>query len=136
MGDMSSYNPMGILGALAGGNMFGPSGQTGAAGAAISVLGAAANRFEPAEPDNRGARLNQTAVKERTEIAAPLVNPDAPQEQPMQQQAAPQQQSSTKEVSQDTYNHPSDRNVSPSWTDRLLGLFPNETSGVNQAWMD
>jgi LAS superfamily LD-carboxypeptidase LdcB len=136
MGDMSSYNPMGILGALAGGNMFGPSGQVGAAGAAISVLGAAANRFEPSEPDNRGARLNQTAVKEKTEIAAPLVNPDAPQEQPMQQQAAPQQQSSTKEVSQDTYNHPSDRNVSPSWTDRLLGLFPHETSGVNQAWMD
>ena len=127
---------MGILGALAGGNMFGPSGQTGAAGAAINVLGAAANRFEPAEPDNRGARLNQAAVQQTTEMAAPWVNPDAPQEQPMQQQTAPQQQSSPKEVSQDTYNHPSDRNVSPSWTDRLLGWFPNETSGVSQTWVD
>jgi hypothetical protein len=136
MGDMDSYNPMGILGALAGGNMFGPSGQTGAAGAAISVLGAtASNIFEPSQPDNRGAQLNQAAVQERTEIAAPRVNPDAPQEQPMQQ-AAPQQQSSPKEVSQDTYNHPSDRNVSVSWMDKILGIFPNETSGINQTWVD
>jgi len=136
MGDMDSYNPMGILGALAGGNMFGPSGRTGAAGAAISVLGAAASQFEPAQPESRGAQLNRAAVQERTEIAAPWVNPDAPQEQPMQQQAAPQQQSSPKEVSQDIYNHPSDRNVSVSWMDKILGIFPNETSGVNQTWVD
>jgi len=120
MGDMDSYNPMGILGALAGGNMFGPSGQVGAAGAAINVLGAAANRFEPSEPDNRAARLNQTAVEQTAQAATPWQDPGSV---PGYQPPSPEETSRRSRIDPDIYNHPDDRNPTSNFGERLIGLM-------------
>jgi hypothetical protein len=105
MGDMSSYNPIGILGSAMGGNMFMPSGQSGAIGAALNVLsGVTSGMFSPEKP---------------------------PEEKPVQNQAAmEQQQRTTPWVDPDMYNHPEDRTISPSWSDRIMGMFSQETSGI------
>jgi uncharacterized protein YcbK (DUF882 family) len=102
MDDMSSYNPMGILGAAMGGNMFMPSGQSGAIGAALNVLSGATSG---------------------------MVSQETPSEQPVQNQSTQQQRTASR-VDPDMYNHPEDRTISPSWSDRIMGMFPQETGGI------
>ena len=107
MGDMSSYNPLAILGSTLGGNMFMPSGQSGAIGAALNVLSGSVASITQPEP--------------------------APVQQSQNQQAQPQS-SNDNRIDPNMYNHPEDRMVSPSWMDRILGIYPNEASGVNTTY--
>jgi LAS superfamily LD-carboxypeptidase LdcB len=120
MDDMSSYNPMGIMGALMGGNMLGPSGQMGAIGAALNVAG---GMLSPG-PDTRASVLNQAAAEEsaagqwRDPGTVPGYEPPA------------EGMNRGQRIDPDTYNHPEDRTISPSWSDRIMGMFPQETGGI------
>ena len=83
-------------------------------------------------PSTRGMQFNQAAVEQSAQMAAPWVDPDAPEQQP-QQQAAPWVNPDSQQMQQNQevlYNHNDDRTISPAWHDRLFGMFSQETGGI------
>ena len=125
MGDMDSYNPMGILASMAGGNMFGPSGQMGAIGAGLNVAGGLLSGLQPSRPDTRASDLNQAAVEQ---TAAPWQDPDRPQ-QPWQDPGTepgyqpPPRNETNRRIDPDTYNHPDDRSPTSSFGEKLVVMM-------------
>lgn len=125
MGDMSSYNIMGGIGAVMGGNALGPSGKMGAAGAALNVLGGIGTSMLQPKPDTRASELNQAAAEQTAQSSTPWVNPDAQPPAPQQ----PQYQQSPRSDNK-PYNDNDDKEITPGWTDRVMNFFSKETSGI------
>jgi len=115
MGDMDSYNPMGILASMAGGNMFGPSGRMGAIGAGAGLLAG----LQPSQPDTRANQLNQTAAEQTAQTAAPWQDPGSvPGYQPPSRE-----ETMRRRIDPDTYNHPDDRSPTSSFNERLVVMM-------------
>ena len=116
MGDMDSYNPLGILASMAGGNMFGPSGRTGAIGAGVSLLAG----LQQSQSDTRANQLNQTAIEQSAQTTA--TQWQDPGSEPGYQPPS-REETMRRKIDPDTYNHPDDRSPTSSFGEKLVVMM-------------